>query len=386
MPIQNNSLDSAAESTQQRAIQQQVTDAFSTKTPLRIIAGNSKAFFGNTFFDKESNSAIKHEKLDISTYQGIIEYQPSELVVTVRSGTLLHELEAELKANHQMLAFEPPQHSANTTIGGIIACGLSGPGRAAYGSARDFVLGTTIINGKAEKLKFGGQVMKNVAGYDASRLMVGAQGTLGVLLDISLKVLPVVESEVTLSMTVELKTAIDQLRQWIKQGLPVTASCFLNDTLYIRLGSTASAVRQTLITINKKFDTKEIHTNFWATIKNQTHDFFTSKLSANKIQKNTQSDSLWRCSHQSTTEFYSDTKSQLIEWNGALRWLYCNENLHLLAAKHGGHATRYPIISDQQPLDIFQPLQPAMLKIHQRLKRAFDPENILNPGRLYPDL
>ncbi|RKZ58480.1 MAG: glycolate oxidase subunit GlcE, partial [Gammaproteobacteria bacterium] len=157
----------------------QVNTAINNKTPLVIVSGNSKAFYGNQ---------VRANTLDVSGHQGIIEYQPSELVVTVRSGTLLSELEAELKANKQKLAFEPPQHSAATSIGGVVACGLSGPGRPAYGSARDFVLGATTINGKAEKLRFGGQVMKNVAGYDASRLMVGAQGTLGVILDLSLKV------------------------------------------------------------------------------------------------------------------------------------------------------------------------------------------------------
>jgi len=348
---------------------EQVTTAYTTKQALLINGGDSKAFYGNH---------VEGEIVSTAKHTGIIEYQPSELVITVRSGTRLSELEAELKANQQMLAFEPPQHSADSTIGGIVACGLSGPGRAAYGSARDFVLGTTIINGKGEKLKFGGQVMKNVAGYDASRLMVGAQGTLGLLLDISLKVLPIVETEITLKITNGLIDAVSQLRRWIKQGLPITASCFLKGTLYIRLGSTHSAVRHTLDTINKQFDTKEIDANFWMTIKNQTHDFFASKQPT--------SDTLWRCSHQSATEFYGDTEKQLIEWNGALRWQYSDENLQAIAAGYGGHATRYPINSNKQHSDIFQPLQPAMLKIHQRLKQAFDPENILNPGRLYTDL
>ena len=276
-----------------------------------------------------------------------------------------------------MLAFEPPQHSENTTIGGIIACGMSGPRRAACGAARDFVLGTTIINGKAEKLRFGGQVMKNVAGYDAARLMVGAQGTLGILLDISIKVLPMNESEISLKFNIELNDSSKQIQQWIKQGLPVTASCFLKDTLYIRLGSTHSAVKQSLNIINRDFTTQEIDNDFWLQIKNQSHDFFT------------RANNLWRCSHQATTAFYEneDGDKQLVEWNGALRWIHSNNNLHPIAEELNGHAQRHPLTADDKTqTDIFQPLQPAVLKIHQRLKQAFDPENILNPGRLYAGL
>lgn len=368
MSTNNNAADHSEQ------IRQQVAAALANKTPLRISAGNSKSFYGNH---------VEAQKLSVLDHHGIIEYQPTELVVTARSGTRLKDLQAELKANNQMLAFEPPEHSENTTIGGVIACGLSGPGCATFGSARDFVLGITIINGKAEKLKFGGQVMKNVAGYDASRLMVGAQGTLGILLDISIKVLPVKESEKTLKIVVERDDAIHHLQQWVKKGLPITASCYYKDTLYVRLGSTSSAVKQTENTLNTQFSCEEIDANFWIQLKNQTHEFFA---------KNYLSDTnkLWRCSHQTATERYGDTDNQLIEWNGALRWLVSDENMHIKAAEYGGHATRYPIArsdndSDKTP-DIFQPLQPGLLKIHQRLKQAFDPDNILNPNRLYTGL
>ena len=345
---------------------EQVKNAFDDKTPLRITSGGSKSFYGN-YVDAPTINIVEHK--------GIIEYQPSELVVTVRSGTLLSELETELKANKQMLAFEPPQHNKNSTIGGAVACGLSGPRRAACGSARDFILGTTIINGKAQKCRFGGQVMKNVAGYDASRLMVGAQGTLGILLDISLKVLPVNETEISLKLKIELNDASKNIQQWILQGLPITASCFLNDTLYIRLGSTHSAVKQSHSTINRHFDTEEIDNNFWLSIKNQTHDFFTNN------------DNLWRCSHQATTEIYENAENQLLEWNGALRWINSDKDLHTMAEMHNGHAQRYPLANNNKTIiDIFHPLQPGVLKIHKRLKQAFDPENILNPGRLYADL
>lgn len=345
---------------------EQVNNALKNKSPLMIAGGDSKTFYGNKV-EGETISTVEHTS--------IIEYQPSELVVTVRSGTLLSELEAELNTNKQMLAFEPPQHSENTTIGGVIACGLSGPRRAACGAARDFVLGATIINGKAEKLRFGGQVMKNVAGYDASRLMVGAQGTLGLLLDISLKVLPLNETEISLKIRTEAAESSHNIQRWIRQGLPISASCFLQDTLYIRLGSTHSAVKQSHDIIKQSFDTTEIDNDFWLQIKNQRHDFFTK------------TDRLWRCSHQATTELYGDEENQLLEWNGALRWIHSEKNLYPVAEEYGGHAQRYPLADGSEvTTDIFQPLPPAMLKIHRRLKQAFDPENILNPGRLYTDL
>jgi glycolate oxidase FAD binding subunit len=343
---------------------EQVNNALKNKSPLMITGGGSKTFYGNK---------VEGETISTAGHTGIIEYQPSELVITVRSGTLLSELEAELNANNQMLAFEPPQHSANTTIGGIVACGLSGPRRAACGATRDFVLGTTIINGKAEKLRFGGQVMKNVAGYDASRLMVGAQGTLGMLLDISLKVLPVNETEASLKIKTEAGETGRKIQQWLRQGLPISASCFLKDTLYIRLGSTHSAVKQSIEVIKHDFSTEEIDNNFWLSIKNQNHEFFT------------RTDRLWRCSHQATTRLYENTEHQLLEWNGALRWIHSDNNLHTFAEKYDGHAQRYPLTGNTQT-DIFHPLSPGLLKIHKRLKRAFDPENILNPGRLYADL
>ena len=347
-----------------RSLAEQVKQACDTNTSLRISAGNSKGFYGNK---------VDGEVLDISQHTGIIEYQPSELVITVRSGTLLSDLEAELKSNNQMLAFEPPEHSENTTIGGIIACGLSGPRRIACGAARDFVLGTTIINGKAQTCHFGGQVMKNVAGYDASRLMVGAQGTLGVILDASLKVLPINESETSLMIPTDLQHATTSLRDWAHSGIPITASCYLAGKLYVRLGSTHSAIKQSLQTLKRSADTQEIDNDFWLTIKNQSHEFFKQR-------------DLCRCSHQVSTAFYGDSDRQLLEWNGALRWHQSTEDLFEVAEQYGGHAQRYPINDDETHSDIFQPLQPALLKIHQRLKQAFDPHRILNPGRLYTDL
>jgi glycolate oxidase FAD binding subunit len=351
------------------SLKNQVTEAYAKKTPLHIIGGESKAFYGNY---------VKGDTISTAEHAGIIEYQPSELVVTVRSGTLLSELETELKANKQMLAFEPPQHTANTTIGGAIACGLSGPRRMACGSARDFVLGTTIINGKAERLRFGGQVMKNVAGYDASRLMVGAQGTLGLLLDVSLKVLPMSKAEKTLQLETELSTAVKHIQQWLKQGLPISASCYTSGTLSLRLSSTSSAVSSSVNNIKKLFACKEVDNDFWLDIKNQSHVFF----SASTLNNNQQ---LWRCSHQTNTSFYDDG-DQLIEWHGALRWVKSSKTLYGIAESHSGHASLYPINQKNAHSDIFQPLASPLMKIQQRMKQAFDPENILNAGRLYTNI
>ena len=343
---------------------EQVNEAIKAKSPLVISGGGSKAFFGNR---------VEGETLSTAGHTGIIEYQPSELVVTVRSGTLLSELEAELASKKQMLAFEPPQHGQDTTIGGVIACGLSGPRRVACGAARDFVLGATIINGRGERLRFGGQVMKNVAGYDAARLMAGAQGTLGVLLDISLKVLPVNEIEVSLKIQTHLDDAIDNLRTWVKDGLPLTASCYVDNSLYLRLGSTHSAVKQAVQNIGKHYSSEETDNAFWQTIKNQSHPFFSDN------------EDLWRCSHQNTTAFYENTGKQLVEWHGALRWIHSENNLYDKAAEHGGHACRYPLQTTPAE-DIFQPLPDVLLKLQQNLKRAFDPDGLLNPGRLYQAL
>jgi len=351
---------------------EQINDAVDKKLPLVITGGGSKAFYGNH---------VEGEIISTAKHTGIIEYQPSELVVTVRSGTLLKDLEAELRANKQMLAFEPPQHSDNTTIGGIIACGLSGPRRVACGSARDFVLGTNIINGRGEKCRFGGQVMKNVAGYDASRLMTGAQGTLGLLLDISLKVLPINEKETSIKIEVELQTAIKNIKHWVKHGLPVSASCFYKNNLYLRLSSTHSAVQKSLDIINKSCSSEKIDHNFWSSIKDQTHEFFSTAAASEEKD-------LWRFSSVAASSLFDESDDRLIEWNGALCWIKSELDLHDLANKNQANATRYPLNSANKKADenIFQPLQPGLLKIHQRLKQAFDPEHILNPGRLYSEL
>ncbi len=341
-------------------LQVQVKAAFDKKTALRISAGGSKSFYGR---------GVEGEDISVAAHAGIIEYRASELVLTARSGTLLSDINAALAENNQMLAFEPPAHAPSATLGGSIACGLSGPRRPFAGAARDFVLGTTIINGKGETLKFGGQVMKNVAGYDASRLMVGAQGTLGVLLDISVKVLPRPEAELTISFEQNFETAQQNLRQWILQGQPITASCYYNGTLSVRLSSTGNSVKKAHDMVGGELQPNDL----WHSLQHQTHDFFT------------QHKKLWRVSVPPSAKPILADQPQLVEWNGALRWVASDEDLFTAAKDAGGHACKYCINSNSQE-NIFQPLSSTMLSLQQRLKKSFDPQNILNPGRLYPEL
>ena len=346
----------------------QVVQAYTENTPLVITAGGSKTFYGN---------AVEGSALDVTSHTGIIEYQPSELVITARSGTPLVELEDALQQNNQQLAFEPPRHTDQATIGGAIACGLSGPARPFQGAARDFVLGAKIINGKGELMQFGGQVMKNVAGYDLSRLMVGAQGTLGVLLELSLKVLPKAEAETTLVFDSDAVEAHKMLRGWLSDGHPVTASCHFQGVLSVRLGSTENSIREAHIKMGGELASNDL----WPQLRHQSHPCF-------------QQDNLWRLSLPPAAAIHNED-NQLIEWGGALRWKVSNNNLFEQAQRLGGHATRYDMKSSpgksgsaktDSSDQIFQPLQAGMLAIHKRIKHALDPNNILNPARLYKEL
>ena len=339
-------------------LREQIVNAYHAKTPLVISAGNSKSFYGRP---------VEGEAILLDEHRGILTYQPSELVITARSGTRLVELEAALDQHNQQLAFEPPLHTEHATLGGAIACGLSGPARAFTGAARDFVLGAKVINGKGELLQFGGQVMKNVAGYDVSRLMTGAQGTLGVLTEISLKVLPKSEAETTLAFEVDAAQGHQWLRDWLHQGQPISASCHHQGTLSLRLSSTENSIKQA----HNRMGGEIVSNELWHQLRHQTHPYF-------------QQDQLWRLSLPPSTNIHNED-DQLIEWGGGLRWKVSNNDLFEQARRRHGHATRYAIrtTSSQQ---VFQPLQPAMLAIHKRIKQAFDPHNVLNPRRLYQEL
>jgi len=345
------------------SLQAQVQQAAADRRPLRIVGSDSKAFYG---------CAGHGDPLAVTDHRGIIHYAPTELVITARAGTPLREIETALAAEQQMLAFEPPYFGPGATLGGTIAAHCSGPRRAYVGAARDFVLGTQLINGQGEVLHFGGEVMKNVAGYDVSRLMAGALGTLGVLLSVSLKVLPHPPAEITLVQTVSDTAALDQLHRWSALPLPVSASCYVDNQLWIRLSGTAGACAAAQALIGG--EQVETGQAFWHNLKEQQHPFFEPTLP------------LWRLSLASNAPPLPLPGRWLYEWGGALRWLHSNasaDEIRTHAQRAGGHATLFR----GGPRDaVFQPLSPGLWALHRRLKQAFDPHGILNPGRLYPNL
>ncbi|MBA2483727.1 MAG: glycolate oxidase subunit GlcE, partial [Nitrosomonas sp.] len=261
------------------------------------------------------------------------------------------------------------------TLGGCVAAGLSGPRRAYAGAVRDFVLGIRMLDGRGNDLHFGGQVMKNVAGYDISRLMVGSMGTLGVILEVSLKVLPLPPANLTLRLQLTEDQAIEKMNQWAGKPLPISATCYCDGELIVRLSGAESALRAA----HAKLGGEEFSDDktFWNTVKEQTHRFFQTNWP------------LWRLSLNSTTPPLPLIGRQFIEWNGALRW-YVSDNLdqadfiRATAKNAGGHATLFRRY--QSPAGVFHPLDPNLMKLHRILKQKFDPEGIFNPGRLYPDL
>ncbi|WP_295624238.1 glycolate oxidase subunit GlcE [uncultured Nitrosomonas sp.] len=342
--------------------------AAENKSSLQIRGGGTKHFYGNSSFGQ------KDTLLDTTAYHGIIDYEPTELVITARAGTRLADLDALLAQHGQMLAFEPPHFGADATLGGCIAAGLSGPRRVAAGATRDFVLGTRLLDGKGRDLRFGGQVMKNVAGYDVSRLMVGAMGTLGVLLEVSLKVLPKPSFEITVQMPMNEAAAIEKMNQWASKPLPISATCYVDGVLFLRLSGAESAVRAAQI----KLGGEELAGGkaFWQSVREQSHDFFQS----DKL--------LWRLSIKSTAAPILLPGKQLLEWCGGLRWLLCDasvdqEIIRKIAKNAGGHATLFR--SNAFRNAVFHPLDPAMMEIHRLLKEKFDPSGIFNPGRLYSE-
>lgn len=351
-------------------LQGQVKEAYQQKSPLRIQGGNSKLFYGYE---------VSGDLLDVSGHQGVTSYEPSELVMTSRAGTPLKTIENILDEHNQMLAFEPPAFSEAATIGGTIACNLSGPRRPYGGAARDLLLGTNIVNGKGEKLSFGGEVMKNVAGYDVSRLMAGAMGTLGVILEVSLKTQPKPETELTLVLSLKTDEALKKIHQWSRLPLPISATCIYNQQLYVRLSGTDNGTQAA----KKVIGGDELNDSalFWQSIKEQQHDYFLDAMEKSKT--------LWRLSLASNTDVLSLNGETLYEWGGALRWLITNDSEQavrdVLSAVQG-HAVqfRYPVLDNNQ--SIFQPISNSLFKIHQNLKNAFDPEGILNPGKMYKEL
>lgn len=346
-----------------------VRDAGRDRSPLRIQGSGSKSFYGHT---------VQGAALDATPYHGIVSYEPTELVLTARAGTPLAEIEAALASKRQMLPFEPPHFGAGATLGGCIAAGLSGPRRAYAGAVRDYVLGVRIIDGKGEVLRFGGQVMKNVAGYDVSRLMAGSLGTLGLLLEVSLKILPLPAEELTLRFNMAEREALETMNRWAAQPLSLSATCYHDGVLSVRLSGAVAAIKS----VRQKLggEVQQDAERFWLSVREQQHEFFQS------------AENLWRLSLPSAAATVNvpetnEPARQLVEWGGALRWLVSDASpatIREAAAGLGGHATLFR--STDQNAEPFHPLTPPLLVLHQRLKKTFDPHGIFNHGRMYRDL
>ncbi len=354
-----------------------VRAATAAGTALRIRGAGSKDFYGES---------PRGELLETTGLAGISSPEPTELVVTARAGTPLAALEAALAEHGQCLPFEPPRFgdaaAAGGTVGGMVAAGLAGPARAAVGSTRDYVLGATLLNGRGEVLSFGGQVMKNVAGYDVSRLLAGSLGTLGVILEVSLKVLPVAPATAARRFSMDEATAIDTLNRWAGRPLPLSASAWHNGVLVGRLAGAAAAVRAARERLGGEAIEPVLADAFWAGLRDQTDEFFGGATAALGDGA-----TLWRLSLPQTAAPLALAGDTLIEWGGAQRWLCSVEpapRVREAAARAGGHATLFR--GRDKSAGVFAPLAPPLARIHRELKCAFDPERIFNPGRLYPDL
>jgi len=336
--------------------------AHASHTPLRLRGAGSKDFYGGL---------LAGEVLDLSGYRGIVAYEPTELYITARCGTPLAEIEAALAEHGQMLACEPP-HFSGATVGGCVAAGLSGPRRQQAGAVRDFVLGVGLVDGTGQVLNFGGQVMKNVAGYDVSRLLAGSLGTLGVLAEVTLKVLPRPVAERTLVFALEAADAVTRLNQWGGQPLPISASFWHDGKLCLRLSGARAAVEAATGKLGGSVvaDADSV----WQSVREQTHPAFAGSI-------------LWRLALPSTAGEPGLDGLRAIEWGGGLRW-YAGEQeaVRGAAARLGGHAVLYRAPESLRCREgAFAPLSPALLALHRRLKKAFDPRGILNPGRLYAE-
>lgn len=351
----------------------QVRAAAAGGTGLRLRGGGTKDFYGGP---------LEGEVLDLREYAGIVSYEPSELVATARCGTPLAEFEAALAANRQMLPFEPPHFAPGATLGGCVAAGLAGPRRAAnglyYGAVRDYVLGCTLMDARGEVMRFGGQVMKNVAGYDVSRLAAGSMGTLGAILEVSLKVLPMPVASATLRFAVDEAGAIRRLNDWGGRPVPVSASAWEDGVLSVRLEGAGAAVDSACAALGGERIEPAVAEAYWRGLRNHTASFFASP------------EPLWRVSVPSTTAPIAPAggspAAQLIEWGGALRWWKTRADaaaVRAAARAAGGHATLFR--GGDKAAGVFTPLDPVIARLHRNVKSVFDPAGIFNRGRMYPE-
>lgn len=351
------------------ALQARICAAAQSGSPLRIRGGGTKDFYGG---------ALGGDVVDTRVYAGIIDYEPTELVITARAGTSLAAIESAMRARAQMLAFEPPRFADGGTLGGAVASGLSGPRRPYAGAVRDLVLGIRVLDGVGQYLSFGGQVMKNVAGFDVARLMTGAMGTLGLITEVSLKCLPMPKTESTVAFECSADEAIRRVNEWGGQPLPVSATCYHQGRLRVRLSGAQPAVAAAMARLGGEI--VKDGDPFWGKVRDHTHSFFGGVAAAGSP--------LWRLSVKSTAPYTDLGGEQLIEWGGALRWLAAGERtdpqkVRRWTADHGGHATlfRAPV----KDAHVFHPLDETLAGLHRKLKAVFDPRGILNPGRMLAD-
>jgi glycolate oxidase FAD binding subunit len=370
------------------AFREQILNAAKSKTPLSIEGGSTKSWYGNP---------NQYAKLNTRTYSGILEYQPEELVITACAGTPLKEIEAALKEKNQVLAFEPPHFGEQATFGGAIAAGLAGPGRISVGNFRDFVLGARILDGKGQDLSFGGKVMKNVAGYDVSRLMPGSMGTLSLLLEASVKVLPKPAATATLRCRISQDKALKILNEWAGQPLPLSASCWIGNAngdgeLTIRLAGAAAAVKSATplmsAQVNAQIVSPEEAENFWNQLREQNLPPFTN-LGADQT--------LYRLALPAACgplNIPGGENDAVLEWHGQQRWIKAPgdqatfDSIKKLAKSHGGHATRFKQGANINPaferftLLSEQAHSKALEAVQARLRSAFDPAGVFATKRL----
>ncbi|MEX2366043.1 MAG: glycolate oxidase subunit GlcE [Pseudohongiellaceae bacterium] len=352
-------------------LQEQIQQAHAEKTPLVIKGNSSKSFYGYPVNGTRLNTAI---------HSGIIAHEPEELILTARAGTTLEEIEQTLAAHRQILACEAPRFG-NATFGGMIAAGLSGPGRVFYGSIADHILGCSIINGRGELLRFGGKVMKNVAGYDISRLMCGSMGCLGLIVEATVRIAPAPQAERTFRFTLQQNQVAAFINNLQASAYPVTASCHDQELLYVRFSGTTKQIGQLHRNLHQDFafieHAEDSDSSFWQHMRDQELDFFQSRQN------------IWRLSLPPAAPATQLPGATLIEWNGALRWLKSDapaEDVFRQAAALNGSACLFRTQHRRRQTSLFQPLPAALMQWHRELKRALDPELIFNRGRMYQDL
>lgn len=361
----------------------QVQTAQAQRGRLNILGGSTKAFYGGAI-------DASAQPLDMRVLSGISSYEPTELVITALAGTPLAELEAALAEYGQCLPFEPPRFASNGTsggtsggtVGGMVASGLAGPARAAVGGLRDYVLGATLLNGRGELLNFGGTVIKNVAGYDVSRMLAGSMGMLGAICEVSLKVLPIASARCTLRLEMSAGQAIERLNEWGGQPLPLNASACWEGMLVMRLSGAVAAVRAAREKLGGEVIDAPLADAFWQGLRDHSDEFFVAAQRAVEGGAG-----LWRLSVPSTVPPLALPGEQLVEWGGAQRWL-CTalpaQRVREAAVAAGGHATLFR--ARDKPGDVFTPLAEPLARIHRELKAAFDPDSLFNHGRLVPGL